>query len=89
MTTQAQVILNFGEQKKAFSIDELKRLIVAAKSMSDLNQAKRYLCSYFIPCADPHGVFWWDPDSKSLKYVIDKNIGKLICPITKVVFGIM
>ncbi|PKY59835.1 hypothetical protein RhiirA4_516622 [Rhizophagus irregularis] len=65
MTTQAQVIPNFGEQKKAFSIDELKRLIVAAKSMSDLNQAKRYLCSYFIPCADPHGVFWWDPDSKS------------------------
>ncbi|PKY60692.1 hypothetical protein RhiirA4_484667 [Rhizophagus irregularis] len=32
---------------------------------------------------NPHGVFWWDPDSKSLKYVIDKNIGKLIRPITK------
>ncbi|CAB4418773.1 unnamed protein product [Rhizophagus irregularis] len=61
----------------------LKRLVNAAKSMSDLNQAKRYLCSYFIPCADPHGVFWWDQDSKSLKYVIDKNIGKLIRPITK------
>ncbi|GBC17055.2 hypothetical protein GLOIN_2v1880406 [Rhizophagus irregularis DAOM 181602=DAOM 197198] len=83
MTTQAQVILKFSEQKKAFSIDELKRLIIAAKSMSDLDQAKRYLCSYFIPCADPHGVFWWDPDSKSLKYVIDKNIGKLIRLITK------
>ncbi|GET56713.1 highly derived D5-like helicase-primase [Rhizophagus irregularis DAOM 181602=DAOM 197198] len=63
MTTQAQVIPKFGEQTKAFSINELKRLIVAAKSMSDLDQAKRYLCSYFIPCADPHGVFWWDPDS--------------------------
>ncbi|UZO16790.1 uncharacterized protein OCT59_008166 [Rhizophagus irregularis] len=75
MTTQAQVIPKFGEQTKAFSIDELKRLIITAKSMSDLNQAKRYLCSYFIPCADPHRVFWWDPDSKSLKYVIDKNIG--------------
>ncbi|GET56714.1 hypothetical protein GLOIN_2v1880406 [Rhizophagus irregularis DAOM 181602=DAOM 197198] len=74
MTTQAQVIPKFGEQTKAFSINELKRLIVAAKSMSDLDQAKRYLCSYFIPCADPHGVFWWDPDSKSLKHVIDKNI---------------
>ncbi|EXX64501.1 highly derived D5-like helicase-primase [Rhizophagus irregularis DAOM 181602=DAOM 197198] len=83
MTTQAQVIPKFGEQTKAFSIDELKRLIITAKSMSDLNQAKRYLCSYFIPCADPHRVFWWDPDSKSLKYVIDKNIGKLIRPITK------
>ncbi|GBC34019.2 toprim domain-containing protein [Rhizophagus irregularis DAOM 181602=DAOM 197198] len=83
MTTQAQVIPKFGEQKKAFSIDELKRLIVAAKSISDLDQAKRYLCSYFITCADPHGVFWWDPDSKSLKHVIDKNIGKLIRPITK------
>ncbi|GBC33503.2 highly derived D5-like helicase-primase [Rhizophagus irregularis DAOM 181602=DAOM 197198] len=83
MTTQAQVIPKFGEQKKAFSIDELKRLIVAAKSISDLDQAKRYLCSYFIPCADPHGVFWWDPNSKSLKHVIDKNIGKLIRPITK------
>ncbi|PKC65137.1 hypothetical protein RhiirA1_395532 [Rhizophagus irregularis] len=74
---QAQIIPKFGEQKKAFSIDELKWLIVTAKSMSDLNQAKRYLCSYFIPCADPHGVFWWDPDSKSLKHVIDKNIGFL------------
>ncbi|GET66947.1 highly derived D5-like helicase-primase [Rhizophagus irregularis DAOM 181602=DAOM 197198] len=74
---QAQVIPKFGEQKKAFSIDELKWLIVTAKSMSDLNQAKRYLCSYFISCADPHGVFWWDPDSKSLKHVIDKNIGFL------------
>ncbi|UZN99092.1 uncharacterized protein OCT59_000373 [Rhizophagus irregularis] len=83
MTAQAQVIPKFGEQTKAFSIDELKRLIVAAKSMSDLDQAKRYLCSYFIPCADFHGVFWWDPDSKSLKHVIDKNIGKLIRPITK------
>ncbi|CAB4429331.1 unnamed protein product [Rhizophagus irregularis] len=82
-STQAQVISKFGEQKKAFSINELKRLVNAAKSMSDLNQAKRYLCSYFIPCADPHGIFWWDPDSKSLKYVIDKNIGKLIRPITK------
>ncbi|CAB4407449.1 unnamed protein product [Rhizophagus irregularis] len=57
-STQAQVIPKFGEQKKAFSINELKRLVNAAKSMSDLNQAKRYLCSYFIPCADPHGVFW-------------------------------
>ncbi|GBC27835.2 hypothetical protein GLOIN_2v1880406 [Rhizophagus irregularis DAOM 181602=DAOM 197198] len=83
MTTQTQVISKFGEQKKAFSIDELKRLINAAKSMSDLDQAKRYFCSYFIPCADPHGVFWWDPDSKSLKHIIDKNIGKLIHPITK------
>ncbi|GBC21922.2 hypothetical protein GLOIN_2v1880406 [Rhizophagus irregularis DAOM 181602=DAOM 197198] len=86
MTTQAQVIPKFGEQTKAFSINELKRLIVAAKSMSDLDQAKRYLCSYFIPCADPHGVFWWDPDSKSLKHVIDKNIGKLIRPIMKVFY---
>ncbi|GBC15362.1 highly derived D5-like helicase-primase [Rhizophagus irregularis DAOM 181602=DAOM 197198] len=83
MTTQAQVIPKFGEQTKAFSIYELKRFIVAAKSMNDLDQAKRYLCSYFILCADPHGVFWWDPDSKSLKHVIDKNIGKLIRPITK------
>ncbi|CAB4405707.1 unnamed protein product [Rhizophagus irregularis] len=82
-STQAQVISKFSEQKKAFSINELKRLVNAAKSMSDLNQAKRYLCSYFIPCADPHGIFWWDPDSKSLKYVINKNIGKLIRPITK------
>ncbi|GBC22326.2 hypothetical protein GLOIN_2v1880406 [Rhizophagus irregularis DAOM 181602=DAOM 197198] len=56
MTTQAQVIPKFGEQTKAFSIDELKWLIVAAKSMSDLDQAKRYLCSYFIPYADPHGT---------------------------------
>ncbi|GET52855.1 hypothetical protein GLOIN_2v1472929 [Rhizophagus irregularis DAOM 181602=DAOM 197198] len=86
MTTQAQVIPKFGEQTKAFSINELKRLIVVAKSMSDFDQAKRYLCSYFIPCADPHGVFWWDPDSKSLKHVIDKNIGKLIRPITKVFY---
>ncbi|UZO22411.1 uncharacterized protein OCT59_014774 [Rhizophagus irregularis] len=48
-STQAQVIPKFGEQKKAFSIDELKRLINAAKNMRDLNQAKGYLCSYFIP----------------------------------------
>ncbi|GET57713.1 hypothetical protein GLOIN_2v1880406 [Rhizophagus irregularis DAOM 181602=DAOM 197198] len=67
MTTQAQVIPKFGEQTKAFSINELKRLIVTAKSMSDLDQAKRYLCSYFIPCADHHGVFWWDPDRPSQK----------------------
>ncbi|UZO26399.1 uncharacterized protein OCT59_018626 [Rhizophagus irregularis] len=39
-STQAQVIPKFGEQKKAFSIDELKRLINAAKNMRDLNQAK-------------------------------------------------
>ncbi|UZO11274.1 uncharacterized protein OCT59_002845 [Rhizophagus irregularis] len=37
---QGQVIPKFGEQKKAFSIDELKRLINAAKNMRDLNQAK-------------------------------------------------
>ncbi|CAB4444915.1 unnamed protein product [Rhizophagus irregularis] len=51
--------------------------------MSNLNQAKRYFCSYFIPCTDLHGIFWWDPDSKSLKYIPDKNIGKLIRLITK------
>ncbi|PKY58671.1 hypothetical protein RhiirA4_480784, partial [Rhizophagus irregularis] len=90
MTTQAsiqaQVISKFGEQKKAFSIDELKRFIVAAKSMSDLNQAKRYLCSYFIPCSNPHGVFMWRSEIKNLEHIPDKNINKLIRPITKVFY---
>ncbi|GBC31801.1 highly derived D5-like helicase-primase [Rhizophagus irregularis DAOM 181602=DAOM 197198] len=48
-STQVQIIPKFSEQKKAFSIDELKWLINAAKNMRDLNQAKGYLCSYFIP----------------------------------------
>ncbi|GBC21623.2 highly derived D5-like helicase-primase [Rhizophagus irregularis DAOM 181602=DAOM 197198] len=85
-STQAQVISKFGEQKKAFSIDELKRLINAAKSMSDLDQAKGYLCSYFIPCSNPHGVFMWRSEIKNLEHIPDKNISKLICPITKVFY---
>ncbi|CAB4442464.1 unnamed protein product [Rhizophagus irregularis] len=85
-STQAQVIPKFGEQKKAFSIDELKRLVGAAKSMSDLNQAKRYLCSYFIPCSNPHGVFMWRSEIKNLEHIPDKNISKLIHPITKVFY---
>ncbi|CAB4440345.1 unnamed protein product [Rhizophagus irregularis] len=85
-STQAQVIPKFGEQKKAFSIDELKRLVGAAKSMSDLNQAKRYLCSYFIPCSNPHGVFMWRSEIKNLEHIPDKNINKLIRPITKVFY---
>ncbi|PKY60132.1 hypothetical protein RhiirA4_517404, partial [Rhizophagus irregularis] len=86
MTTQAQVIPKFAEQKKAFSIDELKQLIIAAKSMSDLDQAKRYLCSYFIPCSNPHGVFMWRSEIKNLEHIPDKNISKLIRPITKVFY---
>ncbi|CAB4445268.1 unnamed protein product [Rhizophagus irregularis] len=85
-STQAQVIPKFGEQKKAFSIDELKRLVGAAKSMSDLNQAKRYLCSYFIPCSNPHGVFMWRSEIKNLEHIPDKNINKLIRPIIKVFY---
>ncbi|GET67342.1 hypothetical protein GLOIN_2v1880406 [Rhizophagus irregularis DAOM 181602=DAOM 197198] len=77
-STQAQVIPKFGEQKKAFSIDELKRLINAAKNMRDLNQAKGYLCSYFIPCSNPHGVFMWRSEIKNLEHIPDKNINKLI-----------
>ncbi|EXX66926.1 uncharacterized protein OCT59_023302 [Rhizophagus irregularis] len=83
---QAQVIPKFGEQKKAFSIDELKQLINAAKSMSDLDQAKRYLCSYFIPSSNPHGIFMWWSEIKYLEHILDKNISKLICPITKVFY---
>ncbi|GET65300.1 hypothetical protein GLOIN_2v1880406 [Rhizophagus irregularis DAOM 181602=DAOM 197198] len=85
-STQAQVIPKFGEQKKAFSIDELKRLINAAKNMRDLNQAKGYLCSYFIPCSNPHGVFMWRSEIKNLEHIPDKNISKLIRPITKVFY---
>ncbi|GBC13769.2 bifunctional DNA primase/polymerase [Rhizophagus irregularis DAOM 181602=DAOM 197198] len=85
-STQAQVIPKFGEQKKAFSIDELKRLINAAKSMSDLDQVKGYLCSYFIPCSNPHGVFMWRSEIKNLEHIPDKNISKLIRPITKVFY---
>ncbi|GBC39256.2 highly derived D5-like helicase-primase [Rhizophagus irregularis DAOM 181602=DAOM 197198] len=85
-STQAQVIPKFGEQKKAFSIDELKRLINAAKSMSDLDQAKGYLCSYFIPCSNLHGVFMWRSEIKNLEHIPDKNISKLIRPITKVFY---
>ncbi|GET50943.1 highly derived D5-like helicase-primase [Rhizophagus irregularis DAOM 181602=DAOM 197198] len=85
-STQAQVIPKFGEQKKAFSIDELKRLINAAKNMRDLNQAKDYLCSYFIPCSNPHGVFMWRSEIKNLEHIPDKNISKLIRPITKVFY---
>ncbi|GET54974.1 highly derived D5-like helicase-primase [Rhizophagus irregularis DAOM 181602=DAOM 197198] len=85
-STQAQVIPKFGEQKKAFSIDELKRLINAAKNMRDLNQAKGYLCSYFIPCSNPHGVFMWRSEIKNLEHIPDKNINKLIRPITKVFY---
>ncbi|CAB4431762.1 unnamed protein product [Rhizophagus irregularis] len=73
-STQIQVIPKFGEQKKAFSIDELKRLVGAAKSMSDLDQAKRYLCSYFIPCSNPHGFFMWRSEIKNLEHIPDKNI---------------
>ncbi|CAB4445052.1 unnamed protein product [Rhizophagus irregularis] len=86
VSTQAQVIPKFGEQKKAFSIDELKQLVGAAKSMSDLDQAKRYLCSYFIPCSNPHGVFMWRSEIKNLEHIPDKNISKLIRPITKVFY---
>ncbi|EXX64844.1 hypothetical protein RirG_138970 [Rhizophagus irregularis DAOM 197198w] len=85
-STQAQVIPKFGEQKKAFSIDKLKRLVNAAKSMSDFDQAKRYLCSYFIPCSNPHGVFMWRSEIKNLEHILDKNISKLICSITKVFY---
>ncbi|PKC54378.1 hypothetical protein RhiirA1_403664 [Rhizophagus irregularis] len=85
-STQAQVIPKFGEQKKAFSIDKLKRLVNAAKSMSDFDQAKRYLCSYFIPCSNPHGVFMWRSEIKKFEHILDKNISKLICPITKVFY---
>ncbi|CAB4432697.1 unnamed protein product [Rhizophagus irregularis] len=86
VSTQAQVIPKFSEQKKAFSIDELKQLVGAAKSMSDLDQAKRYLCSYFIPCSNPHGVFMWRSEIKNLEHIPDKNISKLIRPITKVFY---
>ncbi|CAB4415429.1 unnamed protein product [Rhizophagus irregularis] len=85
-STQTQVIPKFGEQKKAFSINELKRLVGAAKSMSDLDQAKRYLCSYFIPCSNPHGFFMWRSEIKNLEHIPDKNISKLIRPITKVFY---
>ncbi|GBC11440.1 uncharacterized protein OCT59_025476 [Rhizophagus irregularis] len=85
-STQPQIIPKFGEQKKAFSIDELKRLINAAKNMRDLNQVKGYLCSYFIPCSNPHGVFMWRSEIKNLEHIPDKNINKLIRPITKVFY---
>ena len=81
-----QQAVKFAEQKIAFSIDELKRLIYAAKNMNDLIQAKRYLCSYFIPCSKPHGIFMWRPDIKNLEHIPDNNIGKLIKPITKVFY---
>ncbi|GBC24744.2 hypothetical protein GLOIN_2v1880406 [Rhizophagus irregularis DAOM 181602=DAOM 197198] len=85
-STQAQVISKFGEQKKAFSIDKHKQLIVTAKSMSDLNQAKRYLYGYFILYFNPHGVFMWQSEIKNLEHIPDKNISKLIHPITKVFY---
>ncbi|PKB93973.1 hypothetical protein RhiirA5_404924, partial [Rhizophagus irregularis] len=55
------------------------------KQFVRLHMIWEYQLSLIIPLvlANPHGVFWWDPDSKSLKHVIDKNIGKLIRPITK------
>ncbi|CAB4432117.1 unnamed protein product [Rhizophagus irregularis] len=81
-----QQAVKFAEQKIAFSIDELKRLIYAAKNMNDLIQAKRYLCSYFIPCSNPHGIFMWRPDIKNLEHIPDNNIGKLIKLITKVFY---
>ncbi|GBC31612.2 hypothetical protein GLOIN_2v1880406 [Rhizophagus irregularis DAOM 181602=DAOM 197198] len=42
-STQAQVIPKFGEQKKAFSIDKLKRLVNAAKSQIQYQQIGKYL----------------------------------------------
>ncbi|RGB24123.1 hypothetical protein C1646_676611 [Rhizophagus diaphanus] len=60
----------------------------AQRASPDINkgedlQAKRYLCSYFIPCSKPHGIFMWRPDIKNLEHISDNNIGKLIKPITK------
>jgi hypothetical protein len=79
-----QQIVRFAEQKEAYSIDKLEKLIEEAKDINDLVQAKQYLCSYFIPCFEPHGVFLWRPDINNFKHIPDKEIGKLIRPITKI-----
>ncbi|GBC10299.1 hypothetical protein RclHR1_00950036 [Rhizophagus clarus] len=50
------VILKFGESKEAYSIDILKRLIREANSLDDITKAKRYICSYFILCFNPHAT---------------------------------
>jgi hypothetical protein len=77
-STQAQVFPKFAESKEAFSIDRLKQLVFTAKNFNDLRFAKKYLCSYFILCSNPHGVFMWRPDIKSFEHITVKNIDMLI-----------
>ncbi|GBB84073.1 hypothetical protein RclHR1_10700001, partial [Rhizophagus clarus] len=81
------VISKFGESKEAYSIDILKRLIREANSLDDIIKAKRYICSYFILCSNPHGVFMWRPDIKNFEHIPIKNISMLIHPITKTFFN--
>ncbi|GBC06397.1 hypothetical protein RclHR1_06800001 [Rhizophagus clarus] len=80
------VISKFGESKVAYSIDILKQLIKEANSLDDIIKAKRYICSYFILCSNPHGVFMWRPDIKNFEHIPMKNISMLIRPITKTFF---
>jgi hypothetical protein len=80
---QAQAFPRFAEPKEAFGVSRLRKLVKGAKEFNDLRIAKQYLCSYFISCSNPHGVFMWRPDIKNLEHIPDKNITKLIRPISK------
>jgi hypothetical protein len=82
-STQAQAFPKFAKPKEAFSDSRLRELVKGAEEFNDLRNAKQYLCSYFIPCSNPHGVFMWRSDIKSFEHIPDKNITKLIRPICK------
>ena len=76
----------FGESTEAYSIEMLKQLIKGANDLVDIRKAKRYICSYFILCSNPHGVFMWRSNIKNFEHIPMKNIGMLIRPITKIFF---
>ena len=76
-------IQKFSEPQEAFNIGTLKSLILQAKTLDELNNAKCYLLSYFMLCSSPHGVIMWRPDINDFEHKLTKEIDMLIRPITR------
>src|SRR4051794_40935671 len=79
-------IKRFGDPTVAFDINKLKTLVLNSKTIDDLKDAKIYLCSYFMLCSNPHGVFMWRPDINNFEHKFIKEISMLIRPIKRVFY---
>ena len=76
----------FAEPEVSFSINTLKSLVLQAKTLDELWDAKYYLLSYFMLCSNPHGVIIWRPDINDFEHKFIKEINMLICSIKRVFY---